>query len=90
MKVYQYRGKRPLEEIEHIKSMLGNLWRGYHAYDPEHTDEDSTIILHLLSKDEEKQNDNDYRNDVSPGLLLQPWRDVQAILKQDGYEVEER
>jgi hypothetical protein len=90
MKIYEYRGRRPFYEIEHIKSLLGDLWRGYHPYVPEHTDQDSTIILHLLNEDEQKTQDYEYANDIRPTLLSRRWQQVQAILRQDGYEVEER
>jgi len=89
VKVYQARGKRPLEEIEHIKALLGDLWRGYHAYDPEHPEQDATIVLRLLSRDEEEQQRQEYANDVRPSLLSRRWTEVAEILRRNGYEVEE-
>jgi len=50
MKVYQMRGKKPLDEIEYIKQLLGDLYQGHHAYVPEHTDQDTTIVLKAASQ----------------------------------------
>ena len=85
MKVYQYRGKNPLKEIEHIKELLGNLWRGYHAYDPEHTDEDGTIILYILNEQEEKRSNEMLREDNIPTLYRQRFEEIEQILESDGY-----
>lgn len=89
MKVYPMNGKHPLREIDHIRELLGDLWRGFYPYDPEHTDQDTTIVLHLLNEEEKKQNTEMLLNDIRPSLLIQRWNQVAEILKRDGYEVQE-
>lgn len=87
MKVYQYRGKNPLKEIMHIQQLLGSLWRGYHAYDPEHTDQDGSVILYILNNDEQKQSDQMLRDGNIPTLYRQRYEEIERILMADGYEV---
>ena len=87
MKVYQSKGKRPFFEIEHIRGLLGALWRGASAYDPGHEHEDATIILDILNEVENKQSEQMLRDKVSPTLLHERWLAIQSILLQDGYEV---
>ena len=47
-----------------------------------------TIILHVLSAEERRQNEQEYRADISPTLLRRRWQDIYQLLTSRGYECE--
>lgn len=88
MKVYQDRGKNPFKEIQHIQQLLGDLWRGYHAFS-DYPEQDGTIILSILNDDEQKQSNKMLRDRNIPTLYRQRYEEIERILIADGYEIHE-